>query len=113
MQKALLLFAFISTSLLATAQTGSISGLVADSVTKEPVIGASILVAGTSIGASTDLDGKFTLKNIPAGAQTIIVTYVIYKTKSVANIAVVAGQTTEVTVELSEESKQLDEVVVT
>lgn len=113
MQKALLLFAFISTSLLAAAQTGSVSGLVTDAVTKEPIIGASVLVEGTSIGTSTDLDGKFTLKNVPVGSQTIIVSFVTYATKPVAGIAVVAGQTTEVTVELAEESKTLEEVVVT
>jgi outer membrane receptor protein involved in Fe transport len=113
MQKALLLFAFISTSLLASAQTGSVSGLVSDAVTKEPIIGASILVEGTSIGTSTDLEGKFILKNVPVGSQTIIVTFVTYKTQPVSGIAVVAGQTTDVNIELSEESKQLDEVVVT
>lgn len=113
MQKALLLFAFISTSLLATAQTGSISGTVTDAKTKEAIIGASVLVEGTQIGTSTDLDGKFTVKNVPVGTQTVIVTFVTYKTQPVAGIAVIAGQTTDVNVELSEESMQLDEVVIT
>lgn len=113
MQKALLLVAFISVSFFAVAQTGSISGTITDAKTKEAIIGASILVAGTSIGTSTDLDGKFTLKSVPVGTQTIIVTFVTYQTQSLAGNAVVAGQTTEVNVELSEESTQLDEVVIT
>lgn len=113
MQKALLLFVFISTSLLATAQTGSITGTIVDAKTQEAIIGASVLVEGTQIGTSTDIEGKFILKNVPAGTQAVIVSYVTYKTQTYSNITVVAGQATEITVSLAEESTELEEVVIT
>jgi outer membrane receptor protein involved in Fe transport len=113
MQKALLVLALLTTSLLASAQTGSISGTIIDAKTKEAIIGASILVKDTQLGTSADLDGKFTIKNVPTGTQAIVVTFVTYATQTISDIVVVAGQSVEVKIELSEESKQLDEVVVT
>ena len=47
------------------AQTSQVVGTVIDSETGEPLIGAQVKVEGTTIGALTDLDGKFTLKNLP------------------------------------------------
>ena len=37
----------------------------------EPVVGASVLVAGTSLGAVTDIDGKFSIANVPSSAKTL------------------------------------------
>ncbi|MBL7834578.1 MAG: carboxypeptidase-like regulatory domain-containing protein, partial [Cyclobacteriaceae bacterium] len=76
MQKALLLFVLIGSSLLATAQTGSITGTITDSKTKEPIIGGSVLVQGTQIGTSTDLEGKFSIKNLKVGTYSLQVSYV-------------------------------------
>ncbi len=112
MQKALLLFVFISTSFFAAAQTGSITGTVTDEKTKEPIIGASILVQGTSIGIAADMEGRFTLKNVPAGTHNLVVTFITYATKTVEGIVVTANHTTEVKIALAEEASQLEEVVV-
>ncbi|MBQ6964395.1 MAG: TonB-dependent receptor [Bacteroidaceae bacterium] len=54
----------------------SVSGKVIDKSTGEPVIGASVLVKGTTIGAATDLDGKFTINNVPQHGAVLQVTYV-------------------------------------
>jgi iron complex outermembrane recepter protein len=63
----------------AKAQTGSVSGTITDSDSKEPIIGASILVENTTLGSITDLEGKFVIKNIPAGSQTVLIKYIGYE----------------------------------
>lgn len=57
-------------------QTITISGTIVDAVTGEPIIGANVLVKGTTNGTSTDFDGKFSLE-APAGA-TLVVSYIGY-----------------------------------
>ena len=59
------------------SQTKTITGTIIDE-TGEPMIGVSVLVQGTTTGAVTDLDGKFTLE-VPANA-TLVVSYIGYKT---------------------------------
>jgi TonB-dependent receptor len=60
------------------ANTGTLRGKVMDVDTKDALPGASILVKGTSIGASTDLDGNYVIQNVPTGDQTLVVSYVGY-----------------------------------
>lgn len=113
MQKALLLFVLIGSSLLATAQTGSITGTITDSKTKEPIIGGSVLVQGTQIGTSTDLEGKFSIKNLKVGTYSLQVSYVGYKTAIVPDVVVEATKVTDIVFEIEEESGTLEEVVIT
>ena len=87
----------------AVAQTGKVSGVVKDT-NGEPLIGASVLVKGTSNGVSTDIDGKFTLNCAPDA--TLVISYVGYKTKEVK-----ASNAKAVTLEST--AAALDEVVVT
>ncbi len=68
---------FTAQSLLAAATT-TIKGKVSDMDTKEPLPGATIVVKGTSIGASTDLNGNFVIYSVPAGQCTLVVSYVGY-----------------------------------
>ncbi len=99
---ALLLFVMSIFSI--SAQQISISGTVNDP-SGEPLIGVSVTVPGTKIGASTDIDGNFSLS---ANAKsTLRFTYVGYKAKDVA----VNGKTT-INVILEEDSEVLNEVVV-
>jgi TonB-dependent receptor len=62
------------------ATSGSIVGRVLDRETGDPLPGANVIIQGTSIGGSTDLDGKYTLRNVPTGRQSMRVTYVGYVT---------------------------------
>ena len=62
----LMTFLFIGIGLM-TAQTSRVTGLV---TSEEPVVGASILVNGTTLGTITDIDGKFTIANVPSSAKT-------------------------------------------
>ena len=89
----------------AFAQSKTVSGTVLDK-TGESVIGASVVVKGTTNGTITDFDGKFTLQNVPDNG-TIQVSFVGYKTVDIQ----VKGQST-VKVILEEDTETLDEVVV-
>lgn len=59
--------------------TMSINGRVIDAKTNEPIIGANVVIKGTTSGSSSDLDGNFTLASIPKGDLTVTVSYVSYK----------------------------------
>jgi iron complex outermembrane receptor protein len=86
------------------AYSQDVSGTVSDA--SGPLPGASILVKGTSIGAQTDFDGKFTIRNVGANA-VLVFTYIGLKQQEVN----VAGKTT-VNIILKEDSAELREVVV-
>lgn len=85
-------------------QSESCNGTVKES-SGEVVIGASVLVKGTTNGAITDMDGKFTLSNVAKGS-TIIVSYVGYKSQEFV------WNGLPVTIILKEDSELLEEVVV-
>ena len=98
-----LLILFISSSL--HAQTLTVNGKVVDSL-GEAIIGASVLVEGTTNGSITDIDGNFTIAEVAPNA-TLVVSYIGYKTQNVA----VKGQTMFNLV-LREDTETLEEVVV-
>ena len=62
---------------MVTAQTSKVTGKVYSEADGEPVIGASVLVKGTNLGAQTDIEGNFTIENVPVTATAMIrVSYV-------------------------------------
>lgn len=58
------------------AQHSTVSGIVLSEEGGEPVIGASVMVVGTHMGTMTDVDGKFTISNVPASAKHLKISYV-------------------------------------
>ena len=102
---------FISTNL--SAQTGSISGKVTDASNNEVLIGANVLVVGTTTGASSDLDGYYSINGLAPGIYQIKISYISYQTKGVDNVVVKENQETKINVPLNPASTELDEVVVT
>ena len=90
---------------VANAQQRNVQGMVTDP-NGEPIIGASVVVKGTTNGTITDFDGKFTLSNVPEKG-IITITYIGYKGQDIP----VAGKST-LKVTLAEDTKTLDEVVV-
>ncbi len=81
--------------------TGSVTGVVTDRTTNAFLVGADVRVAGSDQATATARDGSFTLSNVPAGNQTLEISYVGRKTKSVP-VAVRSGAPTATRVELSE-----------
>ena len=64
-------------------QTAMISGIVKDSQTGEALPGANVHLVGTGMGGKTDIDGKYMVRNVPAGSYTVRVTYVGYTTATI------------------------------
>ena len=101
----LLFFALLAVSSTVAMAQGKVTGKVVDAA-GEPVIGASVVVKGTSNGTVTDLDGNFVFASVPEKA-TLVITYVGYRTQNIA----VAGKSS-FNVTLEEDKQLLDEVVV-
>ncbi len=112
MRKGFLLIVFISSSFLAAAQTGSISGTITDAKTNEALIGANVIIKGTQIGAATDIDGKYTISGVKPGTYSVVLSFVTYKADTINNVTVESGKTVTVSTAMNEEAKELDEVVV-
>ncbi|TVZ15986.1 TonB-dependent receptor domain-containing protein [Maribacter sp. MAR_2009_72] len=91
------------------AQTGEISGQVQDEA-GAVLPGASVLIEGTKNGTMTDFDGKFTLSGLDSGEYQLIVSYVGFSRQK---ITVSVPQSQPLSVTLSEDATQLDDVVVT
>lgn len=109
---------FIFTSLVFSSaivaqSTGSISGKVTDKSTNEVLIGANVMVLGTTTGASTDIDGNYVIKGLDAGSYTIKVSYISYQNLVIENVKVNSGKTTTLNLSLQSSSTELDEVVIT
>ena len=64
----------------AVAQSGKVTGVVISAEDNEPVVGASVLLKGTTQGAMTDLSGSFTILNVPNNAKTLVISYVGMRT---------------------------------
>jgi len=86
---------FFLPMLMMASTKGRIKGKVTDLQTGEPLIGANVIVEGTSIGAATDANGEFLLLNLEAGIYTVRTSYLGYQTVTISNIRVNADLTTE------------------
>ncbi len=93
--------------------TGKIAGKIFDAATKEPLIGANVIIEGTMLGAATDFDGNYFIINIPPGTYNIKASLVGYSSVIFTNVKVSVDQTTKIDFALSEESIELSDVVVT
>jgi outer membrane receptor protein involved in Fe transport len=107
----LLFFLSISTSLL-FAQTATISGIIKDKKDNAELIGVNILLKGTSLGAVTDINGKFIIKNIKPGEYSVEVSYIGYNKTMYTGIKVKAGETKELQVDLIPTSITSEDVVI-
>ncbi|GHV49461.1 SusC/RagA family TonB-linked outer membrane protein [Bacteroidia bacterium] len=99
-----LLFCLIAGIGLVSAQTTRVTGKVTSADDGEPIIGASVLVKGTTTGVVTDADGSFTL-NVPANTKILVISYV-------GMIAQEVAVKPNVQVELQSDTRRLEEVVV-
>ena len=88
------------------AQVTTVQGIVTTEEDGEPVIGASVIVKGTSLGTVTDVNGRFELSGLPPSATRLLISYISLMAKEVA----IAPQ---VSVTLKSDTHLLDEVVVT
>ena len=93
------------------ADTGTVRGRIIDKADGEGVYGASVTVAGTTIGTATDMNGNFVLQNVPAKSQKISVSIVGYA-PTTQTVTVGTGQTASVSLQLGQTTIMASEVIV-
>lgn len=95
------------------AQTGSIKGIVIDKQSESPLEGATIelLNSAEATGIITNVDGRFTLENVPVGRHAIRISYIGFETNTISDITVSSGKDVILSIGLLEAFDQLDEVV--
>jgi len=99
-------------SLSAGAQSGTVKGNIADSKSGDAMIGATVVLEGTSSGTTTDLDGYFELTEVSAGIYKVIISSIGYANIIIENLRVEAGKETIINTKMNEESLLLDAVEV-
>ena len=99
-----LLFCLLLGIGMANAQTTKVTGTVISAEDNEPIIGASIVVKGTTIGTVTDFNGAFSL-DVPSSAKTLVVSFVGMKAQEI-------GVKPKVNVVLEGDNQMLDEVMI-
>ncbi|MDP3683492.1 MAG: carboxypeptidase-like regulatory domain-containing protein, partial [Ignavibacteria bacterium] len=98
--------------LLLAGTTGKIKGKIADQTNGEPLIGASVIIVGTSFGAISDMNGEYSVSNLTAGAYTVKASYIGYQPTVVSNVRVNVDLTTDLNFKLNSEGIAVGEVLV-
>lgn len=109
MKLLLAILAIFSTTVYGFAQQATLKGKVTDRATGEDVIGAVIIIKGTTKGAATDFDGNFELP-LEAGSYTVVVSFLSYKTYEQSGIQVNPGQTLNLDIQLENNNTELNVV---
>ncbi|MCF7740312.1 MAG: TonB-dependent receptor [Candidatus Marinimicrobia bacterium] len=102
----------LSSMLLFSASTGKIAGTVTDAETGEPLSGVNIVVEGEGLGAASDMEGYFSIINIPPGRYTIVATMIGYAKFRLTNVRVNIDLTTSIKIEMQREDIKGEEIVV-
>jgi outer membrane receptor protein involved in Fe transport len=107
------LLALVSIISFGAFSQGSIGGTIKDVKTGEAIIGANVVIQGTTIGAATDVEGNFLINNVKEGTYTIVVSYITYKTNTIPDVVVETAKRVTLDIPLAEDVAELSEVVVT
>ena len=94
------------------AQQGTVKGQVYSTKSNDPLPLATVRVQGTSLGARTDVEGRFVISGVKPGFVRLIVTMLGYETTTSAEVQVVGNQTSFIDIGIEEESTNIAEVVV-
>ncbi len=91
--------------------TGKIAGIIKDKQTGEPLPGVNVLIEGTTLGASTDIDGYYVIVNVPVGVHQMKVSYIGYKEILIYNVRVVADATTRYDFDMEQTLLEVADVI--
>ncbi len=108
----LLLSSLVLVSKSFAGTTGKVTGRTLDANTGEPVPFVNIIIMGTNLGAASDMDGYYTILNVPPGTYTIKASAIGYKSVIVKDVRVKIDLTTRVDFRMEETSLKLGEEVV-
>lgn len=103
---------FFTVGTLYAGSTGKIAGTVKDKDTGEGLPFANVMIEGTSLGAATDIEGNFTILNVPPGVYTVTASVIGYQKQSFQDVRVNVDFTTRLNFELSIGSIEMEAVVV-
>ena len=109
----LLVVLFSAASSMFAGNTGKIAGQIRDKENHQPIIGANVLVKGTTLGAATDVDGYYFVLRVPPGTYDLQISMIGYQTIIVQNVKVQVDLTTTINTLLSLTDVQMGEVLVT
>lgn len=101
------------TTIVYSQNTGTISGKVLDARTKQPLVAVNVRVLDTERGAITDLDGNYTIPNVPVGTYRLNFEYIGYKPVLKTDVVVITARPAFVNAELTETVLEGEEVTVT
>ena len=93
--------------------TGKITGVVKDAQTGEELVGASVLIEGTTMGAATDIEGYYVILNVPPGNYNVVASAVGYSRKTITGVSVSVDLTTTLNIDLAPTVIEGEEVIVT
>ncbi|MBI5808657.1 MAG: TonB-dependent receptor [Ignavibacteriales bacterium] len=108
----LLLLVALLPYLVFAGTTGKLTGKVTDKKTGEPLPFVNVVIEGTSLGAATDLDGKYTILNVSPGKYNVKFQYVGYQTVVVQNVQISIDLTTTQDAVLEETAVEMQAIVV-
>jgi hypothetical protein len=105
-----ILFLLLLLPAMALAQSGKLRGQITDQETGEALVGANVIVVGTSYGAATDVNGEYIILNLVAGTYEVKASYIGYQAKTISNVRINSDLTTELNFQLAAEGIQVGTV---
>ena len=112
MKKILFLFLF-APFIIYSGTTGKLAGTIKDAQTGESLVGANVIIEGTSFGSATNVNGEYVILNIPPGKYNIKFSFIGYETLLMQSVVITVDRTTVLKIELNPQSIEVDEVIVT
>ncbi|MFV0471705.1 MAG: TonB-dependent receptor [Paludibacteraceae bacterium] len=110
--KPFVILTFLLVSITIQAQNGSIVGRVTDVFSNEPLIGASVLVTGSTMGSASDFDGNYKISGLKPGIYSLTISYISYKTLLKKSVIVESGKQTILDIMLESADIALKEIEV-
>ena len=110
--KLILWLMIIIPAILSAGVTGKIRGRVVDAISDEPLIGVNVIVEGTNMGASTDVDGYYNLIGLSPGTYSLRVSYISYAPMLMTDVKVMVDLSTDINFQLQSEVMEGEVVTV-
>jgi hypothetical protein len=107
-----ILFLLLLLPAMALAQSGKLRGQITDQETGEALVGANVIIVGSSYGAATDVNGEYIILNLVAGTYEVKASYIGYQSKTISNVRINADLTTGFDFKLAAEGIQVGTVEV-
>ncbi len=112
-KRLLIILLFTGTYIFSQGQKSKIYGKVVDDLTGEVIIGATVKIEGTKLGAVTDAKGKYVIINVQPGTYNLVVTSIGYAKTTIKEIEAVVDRSVEVNIRLKQQTMQMQAVEVT